>query len=182
MAPKTRSSPSKKSKTTRSSYSPRQTRDATKQAVAKTAPLQKPAPCVDLAVHRIRHLDFQPKPILCIAAPKQAPIIAISRANGSVELRSTRQKLRTIATVAGVRNKPIHVMVWVDKKNTETNRKECLLIGASRDGSIFVVDFFSSGQLVGMMPSGGGGIFGLSALECERGCGPIVPRAVRMDR
>ena len=136
----------------------------------------------------------------------------MSRANGSVELllqsssssstthqgggQQQQQLLRTVATMAGARDKPIHLMTWVTVQvvevvsgtGTGTSRPPHLrlpiLVGASRDGSIFVVDFFTTAAgrqlLVAVTPSGGGGIFALSALvvvtEGQRRCGggPVV--------
>jgi hypothetical protein len=74
----------------------------------------KPPPSMDINVHRIRHLDYHPKPILCIRATPQAgpasnSCVAISRDNGRVELKGVSQKFRTIATIAGYREKQVNV-------------------------------------------------------------------------
>ena len=144
-------------------------------------PVTKSDPSVDLVVHRIRHLNFHPKPILCIrpspSSPMRDTVVAISRANGSVELRNARRNLQTVATVAGMAKKPVNVLTWVcSNSNNNSNNKQQQhqssypsLIGASRDGSIFVIDF-ASGQLTSVTPSGGGGIFGLASLCQKKRC------------
>ena len=145
-------------------------------------------PSTDLNVHRIRHLGYQPKPILCIRATPQSEsagdcCVAISRDNGSVELKSAAQKFRTIATVAGYREKQINVMAWTCSRSGTSSSKgddialTSTLVGASQDGTIFIVDF-ASGQLAGMTPSGGGGVFALTSLcqrtSCSGSCGQLV--------
>ena len=52
---------------------------------------EKPAPTMDVIVHRIRCLKFHPKPILAMkATPSWSPasLIALSRENGCVELKA----------------------------------------------------------------------------------------------
>lgn len=148
---------------------------------------QSYTPTVDVTVHRIRSIDFRPKPILCLKAisifhtvsqsgndkvEEEDALLAISRENGSVELKCASQKLRTIGTIAGYREKQVNVMAWlcgdenrldVDTVASKSIPKIPPLIGASRDGTIFVVDFYSS-MIKSIINSGGGGVFALTSL------------------
>jgi U3 small nucleolar RNA-associated protein 4 len=169
----------------------------------------KPPPTMDVAVHRVRHLSYVPKPILCLATTpfhKHAcDYTAVSRDNGSVELKCADQKWRTVANVAGLRTRPVDAMAWLccsgeeeGEKSEQGNRDgggvsfsssfhqsssrihaRRTLIGASRDGTIFVVDF-QSGRHVAVTGSGGGGVFSLvslcgqNAAGCSSGCSRMV--------
>lgn len=136
----------------------------------------KPPPTMDVTVHRLRHLNFHPKPILCLASTP-APfvdggaLVALSRDNGAVELKQAK-KLRTIATVAGFRQKPVNAMAWLLAPAEDDPARSSApslppLIGASRDGTIFCVDFVRQ-CLTDITPSGGGGVFALTTKHRRR--------------
>ena len=156
-------------------------------------PPVKLAPSMDVSVHRLRHLNYQPKPILCLATTpfdsQAADYIALSRENGSVELKSPDEKWRSVATIAGMSSRTVDAMVWtcgvcssereeiVDATQSFTStfhqthtrthaRRTC--VGASRDGTIFVLDF-ARGNLSAVTGSGGGGVFSLVSL-CGKQC------------
>jgi len=167
-------------------------RSATEESINNhPPPSQKRPPTMDLMVHRIRHLQFHPKPILCMrttppGGTAHEDFVAVSRENGSIELKSPLQKLRTVATIAGYRDKPVNVLAWTcgfkeqgdlnngdvrmdddDGESSATpSRHVPILVGGSRDGSVFMVDF-CSGKLAGVIPSGGGAVFALASL-CQR--------------
>lgn len=132
--------------------------------VAKTAPTQPATPSVDLFVHRLRYLRYIPAAILCIQASptvanqskkKSDTYVAISRQDGQVELRSTRQKFRTLATVAGWSSTAVHAMAWTCHRT---------LVGATKDGSLVVIDF-QRGHFRNVTPSGGGQIHALDSFR-----------------
>ena len=159
------------------------------------APSAKPPPSMDVSVHRVRYLNYRPRPILCLAStpfdPNAADYVALSRENGTVELKSPDEKWRTVASIAGISSKTVDVMAWTcgtcsDEKTQEFDaqatvtfsstfhrthtlahsRRTCL--GASRDGTIFVIDF-AHGTHTAVTGSGGGGVFSLVSL-CGRCC------------
>lgn len=125
---------------------------------------EPPPPTVDLKVHRMRHLRYHPRPILSMASrivgvnKTRDCLLAVSRERGSVELRSLRQRMRTISVIEGSPSKPVNTLVWVGNRNTN---HEC--VGASRDGTIFVIDF-EHGEYRSITPSGGGAIFCVTSL------------------
>ena len=159
-------------------------------------PPVKPSPSMDVSVHRLRHLNYQPKPILCLATTpfdsKAADYIALSRENGSVELKSPDEKWRSVATIAGMSSRTVDAMAWTcgvcnngeeEEKDDTTQsftsrfhqthtrthaRRTC--VGASRDGTIFVLDF-AHGNLSAVTGSGGGGVFSLVTLCGKQCCG-----------
>eukprot|EP00547_Thalassionema_nitzschioides_P004694 CAMPEP_0194217950 /NCGR_PEP_ID=MMETSP0156-20130528/22581_1 /TAXON_ID=33649 /ORGANISM="Thalassionema nitzschioides, Strain L26-B" /LENGTH=948 /DNA_ID=CAMNT_0038947129 /DNA_START=26 /DNA_END=2872 /DNA_ORIENTATION=- len=144
---------------------------------------------LNVQVHRMRHLNFRPRAILHMATTpfnsECGDYIAISRENGSVELKSPDEKWRSIATIAGMSSKTVDVMTWLcgvrdnrasentslsyssdfHKSHTKIHGQRSL-IGASKDGTIFVVDF-SKGKYTAVTGSGGGGIFALSSLPSD---------------
>ncbi|ACI65996.1 predicted protein [Phaeodactylum tricornutum CCAP 1055/1] len=129
----------------------------------------KAPPTLDVQVHRLRHLGYHPKPIVAMAATPPSvseSYLAIARDNGSVELKSVQQKFRTIATIAGFPSRIVTVMTWVHDCGEESSPNPASLpklVGASRDGSLFFIDF-TTGQLSNTISSGGGGIFCLATL------------------
>lgn len=173
--------------------------DDQEEAVVETP---KP-PTMDVTVHRLRHLDYLPKPMVCLrATPQQPPqgsdntvssFVALSRDNGSVELKAPNEKFRTIAEIAGYKQKVVNAMAWTcgvaaaEKKSRssssgslgETPTKSSkvsttttyrpTLVGGSRDGTVFVVDF-ATGAFTGMTASGGGGVFCLASM-CQHHAG-----------
>ena len=132
------------------------------------APVKR-SPALDLVVHRMRHLSYQPHSIVILrATPKHSKYsyLAVSRENGCVELRSVNQKIRTLCTIGGDANKVVNAMAWIMLErdgNSTTNGNSPTLIGASQDGSLFVLNFQSL-RLESVTPSGGGGIFVLESL------------------
>ena len=136
-------------------------------------PLKKPEPVMDVIVHRIRCLKYHPKGIVSMKAVPawcEQGFIALSRENGYVELKSMNEKLRTVAMISGFRGRPVTSMAWVRASSKDNTP---ILIGASRDGSLFVVDF-SRKSFTGSMTSGGGGIFALESLSTVPGCESFV--------
>jgi len=139
---------------------------------------QQPPKLLDVAVHRLRNLNLIPNGILCVASipppspqcnssltsdPKVAEkesnnYVAISRNEGSVELLSVDERWRTKAIVFGFRNRNVDCLAWTTCGNTKKR-----LFGASRDGTIFELDFLS-GQQTNVTGSGGGGVFALASL------------------
>ena len=169
------------------------------EALVKKPP---PPPTMDVTVHRLRHLDYLPKPMVCLrATPQQPPqgsnnsvssFVALSRDNGSVELKAPNEKFRTIAEIAGYKQKVVNAMAWTcgvaaaekkarsssigslgetptksSSKTSSTYRPT--LVGGSRDGTLFVVDF-ATGTFTGMTASGGGGVFCLTSM-CQNHAG-----------
>jgi U3 small nucleolar RNA-associated protein 4 len=128
---------------------------------SNTTTEQQPPPTLDVLVHRIRNLHYHPKPILCIRAC--GDVVAISRDNGSVEIRGTQQKMRVLTTIAGRNQKPVQCLTWTSCGD-EQQQERATLVGASRDGTIFVVDY-EKGVFAGMTASGGGGVFALVSLS-----------------
>ena len=117
-----------------------------------------------LVVHRIKHSGASSKSIVCMCAtPKHSKhnFLAIAREDGSVELRAVDQKYRFIGSVPGNQNKSVDTLTWVMHENPENGMPT--LIGASRDGSIFIVDFIAL-RLRSITSSGGGGVFALESL------------------
>jgi len=160
--------------------------------------VSKPAPTVDIAVHRVRYLQYRPKSVLCARAFRYCAgasdndddrnseeVVAVSREDGSVELRSANEKLRTVARVAGFPQRQVNVMAWIcgsggsssrsgnDSTGADTGGNDSFpptLVGASKDGTLFAVDF-SAGTLSSVIASGGGGVFALASLCCRRKAG-----------
>jgi U3 small nucleolar RNA-associated protein 4 len=120
-----------------------------------------------------------------------ASYLAISREGGSVELVSVDEKWKCVGIVEGLKDRNVDAMTWIcgsslteehnDKTPIKTTRDEgkkyfCSehqmvektilkrqLIGASRDGTIFEIDFMTK-RHVGVIGSGGGAVFCLTSL------------------
>jgi len=157
----------------------------TDTAVAENKPL------LNVRVHRMRHLDFKPRAILCMEpTPSHSDCldyVAISRDGGSIELKSPDEKWRSLTSIAGIEDKPVNTMAWVcgmckdrprqdtslsfssdfQRSHTEIHSQQTL-IGGSKGGTIFVLDF-SKGDYSSITGSGGGGVFALSSL-CGSNC------------
>lgn len=123
---------------------------------------------MDVVVHRLRHLEYTPRPIVCLRATPVMPssnasFVALSRENGGVELKAPNEKFRTIVEIAGYKNKVVNTMAWLLCSSEEDAGVRPTLVGGSRDGTLFVVDF-NAGTLAGMMASGGGGLYCLASL------------------
>jgi len=123
----------------------------------------KPAPTVDCAVHRLRHVNFHPKPVLCMAASNSSNLLAVSRASGSVSLHQTSPKLRTLAVVAGHPSAPLTSLCWLNCDSDTKQQKQQVLVGAARS-DLNVVDFAHTNQVVAPTPCGGGGVFCLQRI------------------
>lgn len=159
--------------------------------VTKKVESQKLPPQVDISVQRMRHLRYVPKPIIAMEAtpahPDACDYVAVARDNGHVELKSPDEKWRTLAVIPGMSSRTVDVMAWVcgtsNKDDTPTSttttafssifhqthtniHAKRTLIGASRDGTLFVLDF-QHGEHRAVTGSGGGGIFSLVSL-CGR--------------
>ena len=132
-----------------------------------------------MTVHRIRHCDYHPKPILCLAATNNnhndrsnepgsassssSSWLAVSRESGSIALKAVAPKLRTLACIAGRTDAPLTALCWLDycdhhPYNNSANTKQKILVGASGN-DLYVVDFWRTNQLVAQTPCGGGGVF-----------------------
>ena len=164
---------------------------------------------MDVAVHRMRHLSYRPAAILCLESTpfhKDAcDYVALSRDNGSIELKSPDEKWRTVTSVAGMPTRPVNCLAWIcgtthnpqqpeqqpepmqisnnnkDVTNATTSFASAFhqshtriharrtLVGASKDGTIFQIDF-GRGRCTNVTGSGGGGVFSLVSL-CGAQCG-----------
>jgi len=197
---------------------------------ASAAVATQPQKQIDVAVHRIRHLNYIPRGINRLASTPLPPpslttdtssstgssssnnkdglyassYIATAREGGAVELLAVDQKWRGVATVPGLRNREVDALTWIcghgrgindskddagndsdeDVADTKTkgggttysctSHKESerihsprRLFGASRDGTVFEIDFRTQ-RHSHVTPSGGGGVFCLESLcpEC----------------
>jgi len=143
-------------------------------------------PLLALHVHRVRYVDFIPRTILCLASTPYIPnsrsksYLAVSREGGSVELLSVNEKWRCVKSFTGIRTRDIDSMFWtcgydgsnmgvltasdVERELTahEIHAKQ-RLFGASRDGTIFEIDF-AQNRHTGVIGSGGGAVFCLTGL------------------
>lgn len=156
---------------------------------ATTAPQPTP-PILNTKVHRMRHLNFQPRAILCMSpTPHHAQAcdyVAVSYEDGSVTIKSPDEKWRTLVSIAGMPNKTVDTMVWVcgacehqaptstmsfysdfHKSHTEIHSQRTL-VGASKDGTLFVLDFAKGGYSA-VTGSSGGGVFSMTSL-CGSEC------------
>ena len=162
--------------------------EPTKEPAEQSEAVTKAPPVLNSKVHRMRHLNLQPKAILCMAPtphhPQACDYVAVSREGGSVALKSPDEKWRTLASVAGMSSKTVDTMAWTcgaceqgssmisfssefHKSHTEIHSQRTL-VGASKDGTLFVVDFARGGYSA-VTGSGGGGVFSLTSL-CGSEC------------
>ncbi len=120
--------------------------------------------------------------------------LAISREGGSVELLNSKERWISLGYVPGVRGREVDGLVWVcsnnnpdfitvQKRSLESSKlnmidqheliryedEERRLIGCSRDGTIFELDFATKRQK-NVIGSGGGGVFCLSSLYSRGNC------------
>ncbi|KAL3799688.1 hypothetical protein ACHAWO_002872 [Cyclotella atomus] len=115
---------------------------------------------------------------------RKAPqVLAISRQGGAVELVDPAERWITVGTVPGVRDREVDALVWVcgdvddydsvspisndDTSSNVISVPTPRLIGASRDGTLFYLDFTSQRQTK-VVGSGAGGVFCLASL-CSKG-------------
>lgn len=84
--------------------------------------------------------------------------------DGSVELVDPEQKLRTLAKIPGLRNREIDGLAWLRDNNTTDSHEGESLIGASRDGVIFHLDFNGLSQK-NEFNVGGGAILDVEAIS-----------------
>jgi U3 small nucleolar RNA-associated protein 4 len=151
----------------------------------------KPPPVLNTRVHRMRHLNFQPKAIICMSStPHHAQAcdyVAVSHEGGGVALKSPDEKWRTLVSIAGMRSKTVDTMAWIcgacDQPATTTSftsefhkshtdiQSQRTLVGASKDGTVFVIDF-AKACYSAITGSGGGGVFALTSLCGSKCCTP----------
>jgi len=134
---------------------------------------KKLPPTVDTVVHRMRHLSYLPKPILTMKSTgpwSKHCLVALSRENGCIEIKSLDEKLRTLAVLPGKKEYPVHLLEWI-KDPHDSNIP--LLVGATRRGSIFVINFAEQ-TFSGVTASGGGGVYAFESLSSIPGCERIV--------
>eukprot|EP00934_Nitzschia_sp_Nitz4_P008367 Nitzschia sp. Nitz4//scaffold103_size77763//71204//74282//NITZ4_005454-RA/size77763-processed-gene-0.14-mRNA-1//1//CDS//3329532355//8357//frame0 len=148
---------------------------------------KKLPPVLEASVHRLRHLDFIPTEVLALSAVSSGGYLAVSRADGSVELQeataipeySDRKKWTThlfpLTKIAGSSLLCATSLCWID--SSQATIPSC--VAASADGTLWTVHFEKS-QLQGRISSGGGGVFDLVACKgtelplvaaaCQDGC------------
>eukprot|EP00980_Cylindrotheca_fusiformis_P013737 scaffold3533_cov97-Cylindrotheca_fusiformis.AAC.1 len=170
-------------------------------AVVAMEQQQPQKPTMDVRVHRLRHLEYIPSPILSIAAAPNEEgdsnnnnngFLAISREDGSYQLSvvSTVEEypnqyashVYPVAHVAGSKLAVAHSLCWVPNttSNSSSNSDEGSVskpptcVAASPDGTLWVVNFAQS-QLQCRLSSGGGGIFDL--ITCHSSNLPVVAAA-----
>ena len=124
-----------------------------------------PVPILDAVVHRMSNLKYTPRSILQLATSPIGNTIAIAREGGSVELVDPNQKFRTLSIIHGLRNREVDCLAWssFNEKSNETSNSVDYLFGASRDGTMFHLDF-NQMQQHGVFNVGGGAILALEAL------------------
>ena len=134
------------------------------------------------------------------------PQLAVSREGGAVELVSVNEKWKCVGMVEGMKNRSVDAMAWVCgevKESEETQpmmtdesekaqevyfnlqhqlaaqvQEKRRLFGASRDGTIFEIDFKRK-RHGGVIGSGGGAVFCLESIcPCctgtGSGCGKLI--------
>ena len=167
--------------------------EATKIKLAEeNIPLAKPAPVMDVVVHRLRNFDYHPQPILCIASivvdavsishdevsMKEVVLpdsfIAVSREAGSIELQTIHPKWRTVSVIAGRRDTPMTSLAWVmttvnlsssiSDDMSSVLLKQQALVGVHRN-DLYIADFWGTGQLVSKYMCPGGSIFCIQTLH-----------------
>jgi U3 small nucleolar RNA-associated protein 4 len=134
-------------------------------------------PVLNTKVHRLRHLRYQPQGIVSmIATPSwlssqnpESEYVAVSYESGSVALHNPTDKWRTLAILAGRNDQIVHSMAWVTPAEDDLQDPKIMstrqsLVGASQNGTLFIVDF-CSGRFRAITPSAGGGIFSLVNLS-----------------
>jgi U3 small nucleolar RNA-associated protein 4 len=160
-----------------------------KQSDGGSIALSKPAPTMDVAVHRLRNFDYHPKPILCMASivldaaasygdslveESVLPdsLIAVSRESGSIELQTVHPKWHTVSVVAGRSDSPITSLAWVTVKLSSSVSNDTSAVSMTRPALIgvhrhdlYIVDFWGSGQLSSKHSCPGGSIFALQPLR-----------------
>ena len=179
-----------------------------KATIVPVSPTDNAAPDItsttefNVQVHRLRDLEYIPQPICAMAAwtmtstmttttnnnntttdndkgKNTSSFLAISRQDGSLELKTTYQHFWTIARISGRTTdhptKIIKCLQWIPcPSNTSNPRPIPTLIGASASGHLSIIDW-STSQLLGQTESGGGGIFALSQLLPTDSSSPSLP-------
>ena len=131
--------------------------------------VEKKPPIMDLQVHRLRHLEYIPSPVLAMASynsPGGEGYMALSREDGSYELHlvSTMEEYRNqripkilpLAKISGSSLAVAHSLCFVNG----------VCVAAGPDATLWVINFAKS-QLQSRCSSGNGGIFDLQA--CSAG-------------
>ena len=130
-----------------------------------------PPPTMDLQVHRLRHLEYIPSPIVSMAS--KGNTAAVAREDGSFELvevisppsppqennnkgrnHSNPRKVVPVSKIMGSSRIVGHSSTFCGNS----------CVAASPDGTLWIVDF-ATGQLQSRISSGGGGIFDLVSLS-----------------
>lgn len=137
------------------------------------------SPTMDVRVHRLRHLEYIPSPILAISS--HDGYLAVAREDGSYELsvvssieeypKKFNPHIYPVSRIAGSSLAVAHSLCWVPKADQEFF-PTC--VAASPDGTLWVVNFVQS-QLQCRLSSGGGGIFDLTV--CQSSNLPIFATA-----
>jgi hypothetical protein len=168
-----------------------------KTKVDKTYP-----PTLDTYVHRLRHLEYMPSPVTAMAVTRDNidGYVAIAREDGMYELKlvSTLEEYPhhycphivsvsefyapnepTIAQSlcwVPINGPPSNINTTAVQKNDTNNNNNAgsCLIGASSNGSLWIVDWEQS-KICSPVSSGGGGIFDLT--YCHHSSLPLVAAA-----
>ena len=117
-----------------STATPKRAKTITPDASQASAAVAQPQKQIDVAVHRIRHLNYIPRGINRLASTPLPPpsltadtssssnnkdglyassYIATAREGGAVELLAVDQKWRGVATVPGLRNREVDALTWI---------------------------------------------------------------------
>jgi len=136
---------------------------------------------VEIFVHRFRTPNCIPKAILRLCATPYMPgllsYVAISREGGAIELMSVDEHSKCVGIVEGSKDRHVDALVWICSSDSSTgsNPTQMMtdqstgfltsrrLFGASRDGLIFEIDFYTK-SLCNVVGSGGGSVFCLTSL------------------
>ena len=124
---------------------------------------------LDAVVHRVRNLHYMPQGILAMKSSPTSKYVAVSREGGAVELVDPSQKFRIVSSISGLRERSVDSLTWVSTnmdKGGPTTRDEGLLFGASRDGTVFRLDFEAMSHR-STMNAGGGAILTMEAITLK---------------
>ena len=150
--------------------------EATVKASLELVITPPPTPTLDVIVHRVRHLDYIPAPVLAIAT--SSSLVAISRQDGSLELLETTfiqdyvpssgsgktkwsPHLFPLATIPGSKRAIAHSLAFVAAKGDDSHNST--VVAGSPDGTLWTVQFAGQPrQLHSRIASGGGGVFDLT--------------------
>ena len=160
-----------------SNQSKEQKASAVDNALKKTKP---PPPIFHANVHRVRDINYIPKPIVCMATyngkssrSSSSSYIAIGRDDGCMELMActtitnssnTKSTLTyTLGNVPGSINLKPNVIQWVTTSGGVGGSSLPVCVVGSVDGTIYVVNFESK-QITSRIACGGGSIYNITTL------------------